>query len=73
MNWLGRYARFVYPLVVKNVAQEVDLLCIMGGQDKNDGKVTLFLPYYYLLRLLFIIRTHIFVLNVSFFLYLFIV
>jgi hypothetical protein len=43
---------------------------ILGGQDKNYGKLTLLLLYCHLMRLLLIISTLIFTLNVSFLLYL---
>jgi len=69
INWLGRYARVIDHLAVENVAQGPP---VRGGptledQDKNNGNLILFLPYYYPLWLILIIRTFVFTLNISFF------
>ena len=51
IKWLGRYVRVVDHLAVGNVAQGAPLgggsTWILGGQDKNDGELTLFLLCYY--------------------------
>jgi len=53
---LSRYARVVDHLTVENVAQGAPLgggntlhplYRELGGKNKNDGKLTLFFPYYY--------------------------
>jgi hypothetical protein len=64
-NWLGRHARVADHLAVKNVAQGAPL----GGgsalhRTKMMENLLLFLLYSHLLRLLLIITTLIFTLNV---------
>jgi len=45
---LGRYARFLDHLAVKNVAQDAPLRGGSNLQDKNDGKLTSLLFYFHL-------------------------
>jgi len=64
INWLGHHARVVDHLAVKKSPGCTTRRWIYFEQDKNDGKFTLLLLYSHLLRLLLIIWTLIFTLNV---------